>query len=61
MLPSILIFDFDLILGSFFPFWGPNGLFLGLRNGSKTVLGSIHVAKQLSFSMFLSILTFDFD
>ena len=30
MLPQILIFDFDLILGSFFTFWGPNGLFLGL-------------------------------
>ena len=25
--PSILTFDFDLILGSFFTFWGPNGLF----------------------------------
>ena len=30
MLPSILTFDFDLILGSFLTFWGPNGLFLGL-------------------------------
>ena len=27
---SILTFDFDLILGSFLTFWGPNGLFLGL-------------------------------
>ena len=27
MLPSILIFDFDLILGLFFTFLGPNGLF----------------------------------
>ena len=26
----ILTFDFDLILGSFFTFWGPYGLFLGL-------------------------------
>ena len=26
MFPSILTFDFDLILGSFFTFWGPNGL-----------------------------------
>ena len=32
-----------------------------LRKGSKTVLGSIHVAKQLSFSMLPKILTFDFD
>ena len=27
--PSILTFDFDLILGSLFTIWGPNGLFLG--------------------------------
>ena len=27
---SILTFNFDLILGSFLTFWGPNGLFLGL-------------------------------
>ena len=27
---SLLLFDFDSILGSFFSFWGPNGLFLGL-------------------------------
>ena len=55
-----LTFDFDLILGSFFTFWGPNGLFLGLGKGSNTVLGSTHVVEQLSFSMFLSILIFDF-
>ena len=30
MLPSILTFDFDLVLGSFLTFWGPNGFFLGL-------------------------------
>ena len=30
MLPSILTFDCDLILGSFLTFWGPNGpFFLG--------------------------------
>ena len=58
---SILTFDFGLILGSFFTFWGPNGLLLGLGKGPKTVLGSTHVVKQLSFSLFLSILTFDFD
>ena len=29
--PSILTFDFDLILGSFFTFWGPNRLFLGFE------------------------------
>ena len=30
MFLSILTFDFDLILGSFLTFLGPNGLFLGL-------------------------------
>ena len=27
LFPSILMFDFDLILGLFFTFLGPNGLF----------------------------------
>ena len=61
MFPSTLAFDFDLMLGSFLTFWGPNGLFLGLGGGSTTVLGSTHIVEQLSFSMFPSILTFDFD
>ena len=46
-------------MGSFFTFWGPNGLFLGLGKGSKTTLGSARVVEQLSFSMLRSILTFD--
>ena len=33
---------------------------MGLGKGSNTVLGSTHVVEQLSFSMFLSILIFDF-
>ena len=37
------------------------GYFWGSEKGSKTVLGFTHVVQQLSFSMFLSILTFDFD
>ena len=41
-------------------YWGPNGLFLGLRKSSKTVLVSIHVVEQFSFYMFSSILIFDF-
>ena len=44
-----------------FDFLGPNGLFLGLWKGSKTILGSTHVVEQLSFSMLPSIMTFDFD
>ena len=31
MFPSILIFDFDILFGSFFTFWGPDGLFLELE------------------------------
>ena len=58
---SILTFDFDLIFGSFFTFWGPNGLFLGLRKIPNTVLGSTHVVEPLSFSMFPSIRAFDLD
>ena len=27
MIPSILTFEFDLILGSILTFWSPNGLF----------------------------------
>ena len=56
MFPSTLAFDFDLMLGSFFYFLGPNGLFLGLGKSSKTVLWSTHVVAQLSFCMFSSIL-----
>ena len=56
LLPSILTFDFDLILGSFLTFWGLNGLFLSSMWDSKTVLGSTHVVEQLSFCMILSFL-----
>ena len=58
---SILTFDFDSILGSFFTFWGPNGLVLGLGKGPNTVLGFTFVVEQLSFSMFPSTLTFELD
>ena len=61
MLPQILTFDFDLILGSFLTFFGPNGLFLDLRKGSKIVLGSTHIVEQLLSSMMSSILSFYFD
>ena len=47
MFPSILTFDFDLILGSVLTFGGPYGLFLELGKGSKTVLGSTHVVEKL--------------
>ena len=57
---STLTSDFDLILGSFYTFWGRNGLFFGLGKGSNTVLGSSHVVEQLLFSIVPSFLTFDF-
>ena len=36
---SILTFDFYIIFGSFFTFWGPNGLFLGSVRDLKLFLG----------------------
>ena len=39
MFPSILTFEFDLILGSFLTFLGPNGLFLGLGVGFDNCFG----------------------
>ena len=39
MFPSILRFDFDLILGSFLTFGGPHGLFLGFGVGFKNCFG----------------------
>ena len=56
IVPSILTFDFDLILCSFFTFWGPKGLFLGSGNGPKTDLGSPHIVEQLSFPIIPSLL-----
>ena len=57
MLPSIIIFVFDLILGSFWAFWGDFG-----RQGKvqTPLLGSNHALEHLLFYMFPSILTFDF-
>ena len=52
IVPSILTFDFDLILGSFFTFWGHNGLFMVPGQDSKTGFRSTHVVEQLLFHMF---------
>ena len=55
MFLSILTLDFDLVLGSFLTFWSPNGLFLGLGKGSKTVWGllmqlnNFHILCYLQF------------
>ena len=61
IVPLILTFDFDSILGSFFNFWGLNGLFLWFGKGPNTVLGSTHVVEQPIFTIVPLILTFDFD
>ena len=39
IVPSILTFDFDLILGSFLTFWAPNRVGVGFKNvfGSPTI------------------------
>ena len=52
---------FYFILGSFSTFFGPNRLLSGLGLSWATVFGSTHVVEQLSFSLLLSILSFDFD
>ena len=61
MFASIPTFDFDIDLGSFFTFWGPNGLFWGLWYGSKTVFAFNHIVEQLLFTMIPSFITFEFD
>ena len=45
LFPSIMMFDFDLILCLFLTFLSPNGLLLGFNVGFKTVLGSPHVVE----------------
>ena len=63
MLPSILTFDFDLILGSFLNFCGPNGLFWGRARVrlEKLFWDSTHVVEIFLFTMCCSILSFVFD
>ena len=51
MIPSIMTFDFDLILGSFLTFGGLNGPFFGFEKGRNTDLGTTHVVEQLYFFM----------
>ena len=58
MLPVILTFEFDLILGSFFTFLGSNWPFLGLEKGSKTCFWSTNMDKQL-LSLRLPSILFD--
>ena len=60
MFPSILIFDFDLLLGSCKLFGAQIGIYWA-RVISKAVLGSTHKAEQLLFSVLTSNITFVFD
>ena len=50
-----MTFEFDLILGSFLSY----GVLMGWFGSWTTVLGSTHVVEQLSFSLFLLILTLE--
>ena len=59
MLPAILTFNFVLNFGVIFDFLRPYQAIFGVEEGFKNCLGSTHVVEQLSFSMLLSILTFD--
>ena len=52
LFPSILTFDFDLILGSFLTFWGPNGLFSGLVWGSKLFWDPLMKINNFHFLLF---------
>ena len=61
MFSSILAFDFELILERFLSFGALMGYFWGQGRVKKTVLGSTDVVKQFLFSMFSSILAFNFD
>ena len=60
MFPSILKFDFDLTLGSFWLFWVLMSYFVGRSNFLKTVLGSNHKAEKLLCFVLPSIITFAF-
>ena len=55
MFPSILTFDFDLILGSFWLFGTQIDYFLGRGNFLKTVLRSSRKAEKLLYSVLPSI------
>ena len=53
VLTSIITFIFDISIGSFGIFGAEMGYFGEFGYGSKTVLGSTYVIKQLLFSMVL--------
>ena len=60
LLPSILMFDFDLIFGLFLTFLALMGYFWCCGRIRKLFWGT-HVEQQLLFSLLPSILMFDFD
>ena len=59
MFQSILAFDFDLVLETFW-LLGPNGQLLRFRHGSETTFSASHVADLSFFSTLPSILNFGF-
>ena len=54
MFPLILTFVFDLILGSFLSFWGPNELFLGRGLVQKLFWGLIMYLNNFHFYVFFN-------
>ena len=60
MFPLILTFNFDLFLGHIWLLQASRGQFLGGVR-LKILLGSIHIAEQLLFSMLPSIMNLNFD
>ena len=61
MFLSIMTFEFDFILGSFFTFGALMGYFWGWSRVKKMFWGSTHIVEQLLFSFIPSILILDFD
>ena len=53
MFPSILTFDFDLILWSFLTFWGPNGLLFGVAVGFIKCFG-VYLCSWTTFMFYVS-------
>ena len=60
LVPSILSFDFNSILGSLLTFLALYGLFLGSGYDPKTVLGSSHITNKFCLQTIALSCTFEF-
>ena len=54
LFPSIATFDFDLILGPFLNFWGPNGVFFGVGVEFKNCFG-FYSCSCSTFILYVSV------